>query len=93
MSHFKKTANITPRRLLGRPRRQNPHFARITRYIQVYWELHGYSPSIIEIETETALSRTYLYELLQQLRDRGELCFEDRLARTFRLPNQRTVFD
>jgi hypothetical protein len=66
---------------------------RISEFIRSYYQIQGYSPSINEMEIELSFSRSGLYYRLVQMRDLGDLLFEEGVARSFRLPGQRTTFE
>lgn len=66
---------------------------RISKFIRTYYETQGYSPSINEMEVELSLSRSGLYYRLVQMRELGDLLFEEGVARSFRLPGQRATFE
>ncbi len=91
MSLYNKTVWL----LTEKPR--NPRYLEVARtvqeYLRAYWQGQGYSPSIQEIRSELDMGQTTLYYWLQQMRDRGDLLFEDGIARSFRLPNQQVVFE
>ena len=66
---------------------------KISEFIRTFYETQGYSPSINEMEVELSFSRSALYYRLLQMRDLGDLLFEEGVARSFRLPGQRTTFE
>lgn len=62
-------------------------------FLRDYWTAHGYGPTLDEIRQALAFNsisatRNWLYEM----RDRHDLLFEEEIARSFRLPGQRTIF-
>jgi hypothetical protein len=67
--------------------------SKISEFIRTYYETQGYSPSINEMEIELSFSRSGLYYRLLQMRELGDLLFDEGVARNFRLPGQRTTFE
>lgn len=66
----------------------------IASFIRAYWLEHGYSPTVREI-TEACFyhSTSATSGRLRQMRARGMVLFDDNIARSFRLSNQKTIFE
>ena len=66
--------------------------AAIAAFVRRYWLEKGYSPSIDEIGNECGYHRTTAYYWVHRMREKGDLLFEDKVARSIRLPGQTVNF-
>jgi addiction module HigA family antidote len=65
----------------------------IAEFVRAYWLEHGYGPNAREIKEGVGyLSNGSIYHCLEQMRIRSHLLYEDRVARSFRLPNMVIAF-
>jgi hypothetical protein len=65
---------------------------RIRTFMRDYWLTNGYSPAVDEIARECGYHRASVYYWVHRMREKGDLLFEDKVARSFRLPGQTVNF-
>ena len=65
---------------------------RIRDFVQDYWVVNGYSPAVEEIARECGYHRASVYYWVHRMREKGDLLFDDKVARSFRLPGQTVNF-
>jgi transposase-like protein len=66
--------------------------ARIRTFVRDYWISNGYSPAVDEIARECGYHRASVYYWVHRMREKGDLLFDDKVARSFRLPGQTVNF-
>ncbi len=64
----------------------------ILKFVRNYWLENGYSPSMDDIANECGYHRTSAYYWVHRMREKGDLLFEDKVARSIRLPGQTVNF-
>ena len=64
----------------------------IANFVRDYWLENGYSPSMDDIANECGYHRTSAYYWVHRMREKGDLLFEDKVARSIRLPGQTVNF-
>lgn len=65
---------------------------RILKFVRDYWLENGYSPSMDEIATGCGYPRASAYYWVHRMREKDDLLFEDKVARSIRLPGQTVSF-
>ncbi len=65
---------------------------RILCFVRDYWITNGYSPAVEEIARECGYHRASVYYWVHRMREKGDLLFDDKVARSFRLPGQTVNF-
>ncbi len=61
-------------------------------FVRDYWLTNGYSPALEEIARECGYHRASVSYWVHRMREKGDLLFEDKIARSFRLPGQTVNF-
>lgn len=65
---------------------------RIRDYLRDYWLTNGYSPAVEEIARDLGYHRASIFYWVHRMREKGDLLFDDKVARSFRLPGQKVKF-
>jgi hypothetical protein len=61
-------------------------------FVRDYWVSNGFSPAVEEIARECGYHPSSIYYWVHRMREKGDLLFEDKVARSFRLPGQTVNF-
>jgi hypothetical protein len=64
----------------------------IALFVRNYWRENGYSPSMDDIAMQCGYHRTSAHYWVHRMREKGDLLFEDKVARSIRLPGQTVNF-
>jgi hypothetical protein len=64
----------------------------IALFVRNYWRENGYSPSMDDIASQCGYHRASAYYWVHRMREKGDLLFEDKVARSIRLPGQTVNF-
>lgn len=67
-------------------------FERISNFIRDFWIANGYSPTVNEIAEQCGYHRASVSYWTHRMREKSDLLFDDKVARSFRLPGQTVNF-